>query len=193
MVTGTTVGQASRESVAEWGSGPAWEDGDDADRDGGRALRRAGRPGASTSIPDELAALVHNVVVLVEDEPPEDEPDDLLGLYDGRRADRARQHDAAGQLPDRIFVFRGPLLDFCDDRGRSWSRRSGSPSCTRSPTTSASTTTACTTSATPEPPRRPASVAQPRRRPARPAAWPRRTPPRADATPRRWVCTANDE
>ena len=38
---------------------------------------------ALDGIPDELAVLVRNVVVLVEDEPPEDEPDDLLGLYDG--------------------------------------------------------------------------------------------------------------
>ena len=37
---------------------------------------------ALDDIPDELAALVRNVVVLVEDEPPEDDPD-LLGLYDG--------------------------------------------------------------------------------------------------------------
>ena len=38
---------------------------------------------ALDGIPDELASLVRNVVVLVEDEPPEGEPDDLLGLYDG--------------------------------------------------------------------------------------------------------------
>ena len=33
-------------------------------------------------IPDELARLMSNVAVLVEDEPPADEPD-LLGLYEG--------------------------------------------------------------------------------------------------------------
>jgi predicted Zn-dependent protease with MMP-like domain len=68
---------------------------------------------ALDGIPDELAELVHNVVVLVEDEPPEDEPDDLLGLYDGV-ALTERDSTVTIQLPDRIFIFRGPLLDFCD-------------------------------------------------------------------------------
>jgi predicted Zn-dependent protease with MMP-like domain len=68
---------------------------------------------ALDGIPDELARLVHNVVVLIEDEPPADEPDDLLGLYDGV-ALTERDSTLATQLPDRIFVFRGPLLDLCD-------------------------------------------------------------------------------
>ena len=68
---------------------------------------------ALDGIPDELAALVENVVVLVEDEPPDNEPDDLLGLYDGI-ALTERDSTMGGQLPDRIFVFRGPLLDMCD-------------------------------------------------------------------------------
>ena len=37
---------------------------------------------ALDDIPDELAVLVRNVVVLVEDDAPADDPD-LLGLYDG--------------------------------------------------------------------------------------------------------------
>jgi predicted Zn-dependent protease with MMP-like domain len=68
---------------------------------------------ALDDIPDELAALVHNVVVLVEDEPPEGEPDDLLGLYDGV-ALTERWGTPPVELPDRIFVFRGPLLDLCE-------------------------------------------------------------------------------
>jgi predicted Zn-dependent protease with MMP-like domain len=67
---------------------------------------------ALDDIPDEIAGLVHNVVVLVEDEPPADEPD-LLGLYEGI-ALTDRWGDGAMELPDRIFVFRGPLLDLCD-------------------------------------------------------------------------------
>jgi predicted Zn-dependent protease with MMP-like domain len=67
---------------------------------------------ALDDIPDQIAALVHNVVVLVEDEPPADEPD-LLGLYEGI-ALTERWGDGAMELPDRIFVFRGPLLDLCD-------------------------------------------------------------------------------
>ena len=67
---------------------------------------------ALDGIPDELARLVSNVVVLVEDEPPADEPD-LLGLYEGV-ALTERWGDPGMELPDRILVFRGPLLDMCD-------------------------------------------------------------------------------
>src|SRR4051812_39296303 len=68
---------------------------------------------ALDGVPDELARLVRNVVVLVEDEPPEGEPDDLLGLYDGV-ALTERDGTLLPQLPDRIFIFRGPLLDFVE-------------------------------------------------------------------------------
>ena len=67
---------------------------------------------ALDGVPDELASLVHNVVVLVEDEPPEGEPDDLLGLYEGV-ALTERDSTLTLQLPDRIFIFRNPLLDLC--------------------------------------------------------------------------------
>ncbi len=68
---------------------------------------------ALDSIPDELASLVHNLVVLVEDEPPEHEPADLLGLYDGVALTH-RDSFSPTVLPDRVFVFRNPLLDMCD-------------------------------------------------------------------------------
>lgn len=68
---------------------------------------------ALDGIPDELAQLVRNVVVLVQDEPPDGEPDDLLGLYDGV-ALTERDTMNSGHLPDRIFIFRGPLLDFVE-------------------------------------------------------------------------------
>lgn len=67
---------------------------------------------ALDDIPDEIAMLVRNVVVLVEDEPPEGEPD-LLGLYDGI-ALTERWGSPMMELPDRIFVFRRPLLEMCD-------------------------------------------------------------------------------
>ena len=67
---------------------------------------------ALDGLPDELARLVDNVVVLVEDEPPPDDPT-LLGLYDGvALPDRIANHTG---LPDRIFIFRKPLLDMCED------------------------------------------------------------------------------
>ena len=68
---------------------------------------------ALDDIPDELARLVHNVVFLVEDEPPDDEPD-ILGLYYGV-ALTERTSDYGLVLPDRIFVFRRPLMEMCDD------------------------------------------------------------------------------
>jgi len=67
---------------------------------------------ALDEIPDELAALVQNVVVLVEDDAPPDDPD-LLGLYDGvALTERGANHSF--ELPDRIFIYRNNLLDLCD-------------------------------------------------------------------------------
>jgi predicted Zn-dependent protease with MMP-like domain len=63
-------------------------------------------------IPRELAAAMDNVVVLVEDAHPDDP--DLLGLYEGV-ALTERDHFYAGVLPDRITVFREPILDYCAD------------------------------------------------------------------------------
>jgi len=66
---------------------------------------------ALDSIPDEIAALVVNVVVLVEDEPPPDDPD-LLGLYDGIALTERRANES--MEPDRIFLYRGPLTRMCE-------------------------------------------------------------------------------
>ena len=68
---------------------------------------------ALNRIPESLATLVENLVVLVQDEPPPEEPSDLLGLYDGV-ALTERDSRYAGALPDRILLFRLPLLDYCD-------------------------------------------------------------------------------
>ena len=62
-------------------------------------------------LPPEIASAVHNVVVLVEDEPPADDPD-LLGVYEGvSLTERTADHTG---LPDRITVFRNPLLELCE-------------------------------------------------------------------------------
>jgi len=69
---------------------------------------------ALDAVPAELMALLDNVVFLIEDEPPQDDPD-LLGLYDGTPL--TERGDAwAGALPDRITIFRGPLERMCVDR-----------------------------------------------------------------------------
>ena len=68
---------------------------------------------ALDAIPPELASLMSNVVVLVEDEPPEEDPH-LLGVYDGvPLTERGEWY--GGVLPDRITIFMGPTLRSCDD------------------------------------------------------------------------------
>src|SRR6476646_198539 len=68
---------------------------------------------ALDAIPDEIAVLIRNVVVLVEAEAPADDPD-LLGLYDGV-ALTERYGGLSGELPDRILLYRAPLLAHCRD------------------------------------------------------------------------------
>ncbi|WP_203903525.1 metallopeptidase family protein [Virgisporangium aliadipatigenens] len=68
---------------------------------------------ALDEVPDELLRLMDNVVVLVEDDPPPGEAD-LLGLYEGH-ALTERGVDYSGVLPDRITIFRRPILRVCAD------------------------------------------------------------------------------
>ena len=70
---------------------------------------------ALDEIPPELAAMMDNVVVLVEDEPPPGE-EDLLGLYEGVPLTERTDSWSAGSLPDRITVFRNPTLEICETR-----------------------------------------------------------------------------
>ncbi len=67
---------------------------------------------ALDTVPPELTAYMDNVVVLVEDEPPADDPD-LLGVYDGTPL---TERDSSYTLvtPDRITVFRLPTLQMCE-------------------------------------------------------------------------------
>jgi predicted Zn-dependent protease with MMP-like domain len=67
---------------------------------------------ALDGIPAELASLMDNVVVLIEDEPPAAEPD-LLGLYDGVPLTE-RDSNYTFLAPDRVFVFSGPLTRMCE-------------------------------------------------------------------------------
>jgi predicted Zn-dependent protease with MMP-like domain len=66
---------------------------------------------ALDTIPAGLAKAMDNVVVVVEDEPPQDQPG-LLGLYVGIPLTQ-RTGWYAGVLPDRIVIFRGPILRRC--------------------------------------------------------------------------------
>ncbi len=65
---------------------------------------------ALDEVPEELLRLMSNVVILVEDDPPPGE--DLLGLYEGH-ALTERGWNYSGVLPDRIFIYRRPILRIC--------------------------------------------------------------------------------
>jgi predicted Zn-dependent protease with MMP-like domain len=60
----------------------------------------------------ELTRLIDNCVVLVEDDPPAEDPD-LLGLYDGTPL-TARDSGYTMAVPDRITIFRNPTLAICE-------------------------------------------------------------------------------
>jgi len=67
---------------------------------------------ALDAVPAELLDLLENVVILVEDDPPSEDPD-LLGVYEGH-ALTERGWDYSGVLPDRIVIYRNPILAICD-------------------------------------------------------------------------------
>jgi predicted Zn-dependent protease with MMP-like domain len=64
-------------------------------------------------LPDDMLDGLDNVVIVVEDR-PEDGSLDLLGLYDGVALTERGQY-GFGEMPDRITIFREPLLAICDD------------------------------------------------------------------------------
>ena len=66
---------------------------------------------ALDEVPGELLDLMDNVVVLVEDESPDGEGE-LLGLYEGHALTERGWH-YGGVLPDRIMIYRNPILRIC--------------------------------------------------------------------------------
>jgi predicted Zn-dependent protease with MMP-like domain len=62
---------------------------------------------ALASLPDELRAQMSNVEIVVEEEPPQGQP--LLGLYQGVPLTRRTSY-YGGVLPDKITLYRGPIL-----------------------------------------------------------------------------------
>ena len=66
---------------------------------------------ALRSLPPELQEAVRNVEIAIEEQHPEDP--DLFGLYEGvPLPDRG---DWAGSMPDRIRIFRRPLVESFPD------------------------------------------------------------------------------
>ena len=64
-------------------------------------------------LPDEMVDGLENLIFVVEDR-PEDGTLDLLGEYQGVALTERGQY-GFGELPDRIVLFREPLLAICDD------------------------------------------------------------------------------
>ncbi|GIG64206.1 putative Zn-dependent protease with MMP-like domain [Phytomonospora endophytica] len=67
---------------------------------------------ALDEIPEQLLRMMRNVAIVVEDESPPDGPE-LLGLYEGV-ALPDRGWDYGGVLPDKISIFRNPILRICE-------------------------------------------------------------------------------
>jgi predicted Zn-dependent protease with MMP-like domain len=65
------------------------------------------------ALPDEMVDGLDNLVFVTEDR-PEDGSLDLLGIYEGI-ALTERDRYGFGELPDRIVLFREPLLSICDN------------------------------------------------------------------------------
>src|SRR5260221_11790219 len=61
---------------------------------------------ALDALPDDIAALMSNVAVTVDDEPPPGQR--LLGLYQGVPLGRRGPY-YSGALPDKITIYLGPI------------------------------------------------------------------------------------
>lgn len=79
---------------------------------------------ALDDLPEEIAAYIDNIAVVVEDEPSAEDfeevgidpdEDELFGIYQGMELPE-RGVTFGPELPDRIVIFRQPLLRACRDR-----------------------------------------------------------------------------
>jgi len=78
---------------------------------------------AVRSLPKEFRRRLDNVAIEVQEEPSAealdaaglepDQSDELLGLYWGRSIQGGSFFDTGGQLPDRVYIYRGPILRLC--------------------------------------------------------------------------------
>ncbi|WP_345764343.1 metallopeptidase family protein [Diaminobutyricibacter sp. McL0608] len=64
------------------------------------------------ALPDDMVDGLDNIVFLVEDR-PDDGSLDVLGLYDGIALTERGQY-GFGEMPDRIILYREPLLSICE-------------------------------------------------------------------------------
>ena len=81
---------------------------------------------AIAGLPPEFRERLENVAIDIEEEPSEEtlhalgmgpeDPGELLGLYVGRSIQGHSFFDPAGGLPDRVYIFRGPILRACTSK-----------------------------------------------------------------------------
>lgn len=74
---------------------------------------------ALDEVPQDLLDRLENVVFLIEDEPASDQKPvhgELLGLYVGVPLPQRLDSYMYGSLPDRIYLFQGPLTRLSHDR-----------------------------------------------------------------------------
>lgn len=71
---------------------------------------------AMDTIPQELLDRLDNVGITVEDEPAPGSAPGLLGLYVGVPLTARDSGYGLGNLPDHIYIFRGPLMRYCHNR-----------------------------------------------------------------------------
>ena len=75
---------------------------------------------ALDQLPAEVARAMDNVAVFIDDDyvpQPGEHPDTvLLGLYEGVPLTERDSWWDAGSLPDRITIYRQPILDICSSR-----------------------------------------------------------------------------
>lgn len=66
-------------------------------------------------VPPEFLDRLSNIAIIVEDEPGPDQPDSLLGLYEGVPLPERTSDWGHPTFPDRITLFQGPLQRLCRD------------------------------------------------------------------------------
>lgn len=75
---------------------------------------------AFAALPEHFRSLCEGVVVQVQDFPPDDVLEDMsaesefdiLGLFTGRGLAQGGADLASGQLPNMVFLYRRPILDY---------------------------------------------------------------------------------
>ncbi len=80
---------------------------------------------ALDGLPEEIGAALENIAVTVEEEPElelleamgmDPEEDTLFGLYQGTSLPDRALEGYGGNLPDKIVIYRLPLLEACENR-----------------------------------------------------------------------------